>query len=570
MTAWSVDSEYGWAGGDGRESAFVPVVFCALEAGGGARHAFWGRSPLLADFVRDRAGDLFVSHNLIAEVKYLLRLGVRPPARWWDTMLAFRYATNAEVVVRFGLEEALLRHGVPHRFAGEKDDLQKWIGELRFDPDSPDDRRRVLDYCLADCESTAALYRKQEGTVPAVWMRQAAAFALRTAEMERRGLAVDVAKYAALLGRKAEVVCRVTSRVNDACRVFFDGQLSRAHFLSWCARSGVGWPSARSPRTGRKYFPLDRRAFERMKGRHPFIAQVHEANKTAKQLNNRSLVVDPARGRHYFGNIPFGSSTGRTAFRRFFLSAPRWMRHLVVPSSPDHALVSADFDAEEIAVAAALTHDAHMAEGYAGGDPHMAFAVLAGAAPPGADKRSHPEVRARYKAVNLGVNYGQSAYGLSESTGVHPQHARTLLAQHRRSFPSFWSWTTRYTMQAFRRGAALTLGGWPRRVSRKDNGRSVANFAVQGSAADLMRLSVLHLAEQGAPLVAVNHDSFLFDCPRGRLKVLREVIDYGLGRASRQLFPEVPLRWTVDVMGDRYRDPGGSALWELVKEVLRV
>jgi hypothetical protein len=566
-TRWSVDGEYGWRGGVRCESSFAPVVLCLASLNSDERYAFWGRDPRLADFIRCHVDDLFISFNLIAETQYLLRLGIVPPPHWFDAMLAFRYATNAGRVADFSLEDALKEYGIPHRFAAEKDKLQKWIGELRFDPSSPGDRRLIESYCMADVESTTALYRRLVGAVPEAWMRHAAAFALATARMELRGLAIDLEKYAAVLERKEEIVASQTAEVNRVHPVFVGSQLSRERFFAACVKIGVGWPSTYSPRTG-KMLSLDKRTFERMKDRHWFIKKVHETNKTVKLLNKRNLVVDLVRGRHYFGNICFGATTGRTTFRAFLMSAPKWFRFLIVPSSPGHVLVVVDFDAEEFGISAALSRDPNMIDAYAGTDPHMRFAVLAGAAPEGATKATHKVVRNRYKTINLGVLYGQSAFGISETTGMHFQQARSLLLQHKRVFSTYWAWSDRVTTEAFRRGRAVTRGGWPRKVARKDSERSVANFAVQGGGADLMRLTVLYLTDQGAPLVAVNHDSFLFDVRRERLGDLYRAIDYALGRASRQLFPELQLRWTTTVFEDRYRDEDGKDAWRQVNEVL--
>jgi hypothetical protein len=568
-TRWSIDTEYGWRGDDGCESCFTPVVLCLTSLDTDERHAFWGRDGRLSTFIRHHSQDLFISYNLVAEVKYLLRLGVSPPRRWWDCMLAFRFVTNAGVVVPFGLEDALKAYGIPHAFMAEKDELQKWIGELRFNPGNPDHRRRIESYCTADCTSTAALYLRLRGAVPEWWMAYATAFALATARMELRGLTVDLKRYTAVLERKQEIIDRVTAKVNRVCPVFANSRLSPPRFFAWCAAAGVGWPSTYSPRTGKKMLSLDKRNFERMKTRHWFIAKVHEANKTCKLLNNRNLVVDLARGKHFYGNVCLGAATGRTTFRGFLLSAPKWMRHLIVPSSPEHLLVSTDFDSEEFGIAAALSHDANMAAAYRAGDVHMQFGIMAGAAPPGATKNTHGKVRKLYKVINLGVLYGQTAYGIGETTGMHFQQACLLLAQHKRIFSAYWSWTDRFTNQAFRRGRAVTVGGWPRKVDRKDSERSVANYGIQGAGADLMRLSVLYLADQGAPLIAVNHDSFLFDVHRDQLGELHEVIDFALGRASEQLFPELPLRWSTTEFEDRYLDEDGEESWHLVEGVLR-
>jgi DNA polymerase I-like protein with 3'-5' exonuclease and polymerase domains len=552
-------------------SAFVPVVFCATEVHTGEWHAYWGRDPRLADFIRDHRGDEFVAHNMVAEAKYLLQMGLTPPARWFDTMLAFRYVTNAEYVRPFGLLKAMLALGlaVPHS-DGEKKLLQQWIGELGFDPDSPDDRVRIRDYCFDDCRAGVLLYHRLVGQVPRAWMAYAAEFCLATARMELRGIPLDVSNCARLQEHKGEVLARVQAKANRTCPVFCGGKLDEGRLLAWCARHGIGWPSRRSPRTGRKYTPFDDEAFKRIADRHPFLAAVREANKTTKQLSGRDLAVDFGKGRHYFGNIPCAQKTGRTSFTGFLFGAPKWMRWLVAPSSPEHRLLSVDFEAEEILIAAHLSGDGAMARGYATGDPHMAFAVCAGAAPPGASKDVPPydKVRKRYKAVNLGVNYGQSAHGIAESTGMFYQEARALLAQHHRAYPQFWGWTDRYTMEAFARGRCWTKAGWPRKVTRKDNPRSVANFVIQGTGADLMRLAVIYLTRQKAPLLASIHDGFLFECHRDDLPRLCQAVDAALGQAVEQLLPGGAMRWTKDVFEGRYKDKDGEPLWRLVESVL--
>src|SRR5262249_24041321 len=160
------------------------------------------------------------------------------------------------------------------------------------------------------------------------------------------------ATYERLLERRTEVVDLVTGRVNAIHPVFVGGQLSRKRFFHWCAANAIGWPSSLSPRTGQKDPSLSRQTFDRMKGRHPFIRTIHEASKTVRALPGRTLTVDRVTGRHSFTDIPLGMATGRTSFKSFLLSAPRWMRMLAVPKSPEPRLVSVDFEAEEILIAA--------------------------------------------------------------------------------------------------------------------------------------------------------------------------------------------------------------------------
>jgi DNA polymerase I-like protein with 3'-5' exonuclease and polymerase domains len=569
MSTFVIDAEYGHRGGAEYPSAFEPVVFCAIDLDTGERLSFHGRDPRLARFINHHRNDLFISHNLVAEVMYLLRLGITPPTRWFDTMLGWRYVTNTRPPVpSFKLEKILVETGIPHRYAGEKDRLQDWIGNLEFNRDSPDDLRLIRDYCFADCEATAALYHRLVGRVPAVWMSYATAFCLELARMELRGIALDMPRYRAIQERKDEVVERVVAGVNTIHSVFIDGRLSRERFFGWCAANGIGWPARRSPATGRMMLPLDQDTFSLMKDRHPFIGLVHEANKTVKHLNSRELIVDPTTGRHYPGNIPFAQATSRTSPRKSIFGAPKWMRWLIVPTSPEHVVIVIDYDAEEVLIAAHLSGDAGMMHGYVSTDPHMAFAILAGAAPPWATKKTHGRVRQKYKAVNLGVSYGQTAHGLAISMGVHPDEARAHLAQHRRTYPVYWDWVRRYTTRAFRTGRCFTAAGWPRVVAMDDNPRSVGNFPVQGTGGDLMRLTAYYLSRWGLQLLATIHDGFLVECHRDQLPEVRECIDAAFRQATGQLLPDAPMSWTPTEFFDRYRDDGGKDLWEQIDQVI--
>jgi DNA polymerase-1 len=489
MSTWSVDTEFGWRGAE-VPSAFVPVVFCAINVDTADRVHFWGRDRRLGPWVDAHRDDLFLAHSLIAEAKYLLQLDVQPPGRWFDTLLAFRYHTNREYPPKAKLTAALAELGLPCPYTDEeKEQLQEWIGGLHFDPASQEDRHRIREYCFSDCEGSIAIYRRLAPQIPEKWMDYAVRFSLATARSELRGIPIDVPAWTRLREHKEEIVARVIDKTNARHRVFTDGRLDKGRFLRWCASEEIGWPLERSPRTGKKYLAFDRRTFERMVPRHPFLGEVYETNRTITQLNDREIAVDPVTGRHHFTNLPFAQKASRTSLLDFLLGGPKWQRFFAA-LWPGMVFVSADYKAQEICIAAYSSGDGNMMKGYLDGDPHMGFAILAGAAPEGANAEDprYAKVRKRYKAVNLAINYGQTPYGLAQSLGVPYAEARKLWRQHTRAYPVYWEWTKRYVSEAFRRGRCYTRLGWPRKVTRLDNHRSVANFAVQGCGADLMRL----------------------------------------------------------------------------------
>jgi DNA polymerase I-like protein with 3'-5' exonuclease and polymerase domains len=93
-----------------------------------------------------------------------------------------------------------------------------------------------------------------------------------------------------------------------------------------------------------------------------------------------------------------------------------------------------DWSQQEFGIAAALSGDANMFESYRSGDPYMAFAKLAGAAPPDATKKTHETVRDQYKACVLAVQYAMGAETLAARLGQPPVVARDLLRKHQETY----------------------------------------------------------------------------------------------------------------------------------------
>jgi DNA polymerase-1 len=382
---WSVDTEWGFRPGRlDHESAWEPVVLCLVGLRSGRRLWFWGRDPGLSAFFRDQAGDLFVAHYAAAEMKYLIRLGIPLHVRWFDTFVAWRYITNRPANLEAGLSVALHRLGLPSLAPAEKKELQRKIVELRFDPDNSDDRRQIIDYCFSDCDGCGALYDRMTGRVKAELMTHWVEYVKAVARMELRGIPFDVEGMDAIREHYPLIRATLIGDINRSWPVFEGESYHHGSFLTWCRTIGIDWPVKTSRATGKLYQSSDEETFKAMESRHPFIAQIRQVRKTLAKLGNRSLVVDPETRRHYFNTSVFRSITGRNQPRNFVFSGPKWLRLLIVPETPDHVLVYVDFVAQEIGIAAALSGDAAMRSIYEATDCHMAFAVRAGAAPPGA------------------------------------------------------------------------------------------------------------------------------------------------------------------------------------------
>lgn len=568
---WSIDTEWGFR--DGRvdqESAWVPVVLCLVGLCSKQRLYFWGDDPGLRAFFQEHSDDIFIAHYAVAEMKYLLRLGVPLPKRWVDTFVAWRYRTNAPGIPEAGLSAALSRLQLPHLCATEKTELQQQILYLRFDPDEPADREMIIDYCFSDCDGCAGLYHRVHGWVRPATMSHWVEYLKAVARMELRGVPFDADAYARIQHMRPAIKTALIGSINQTHPVFATETFKRKSFLTWCRNSGITWPVKVSDKTGKPYYPCDRDTLKDMEGHHPFIREVREVLKTLSQFEGRALTVDPCRRRHYFSTSVFRSVTGRNQPRSFVFSGPKWLRHLIVPESPEHVLVYVDYSAQEVGIAAALSVDPEMRSIYVADDCHMDFAIRAGAAPVGASKKSHPEVRKQYKTVNLGTLYGQTAHGIARRLGIRHQEAERLLDDHRALFPTFWRWSERMVQGSIDRGWIMTPCGWRSKVPFPTNERTWMNWPMQATGGDIMRLTVIYLDRQNVQILAPVHDGFVLTCRRDQLDDLRAAVDYACRTAVEHVLPGFPLRWDFTVYGSgRFEDEDGQAMWQKLQGIMR-
>src|SRR5262249_39085861 len=144
---------------------------------------------------------------------------------------------------------------------------------------------------------------------------------------------------------------------------------------------------------------------------------------------------------------------------------------------------------------------------YECGDPHLYLAGLRGAVPPGATKETHPRERERYKTVNLGVIFGQTPAGAARQLGVSLADAEALFAAHRYFFSQFWPWQEAYLLRAQAQHYIHAPLGWGMFIHKNTKPRTVQNFAMQATGAEMLRIALCLLTEGGFHVCASLHDA---------------------------------------------------------------
>ena len=186
---------------------------------------------------------------------------------------------------------------------------------------------------------------------------------------------------------------------------------------------------------------LDQRdqTFREMEGRYPQIGPLRELRYSLSKLRLNDLQVGTdGRNRTLLG--PFRSKTGRNqpSNSRYTFGPAKWIRFLIMPP-PGRVLIHRDYCQQEVQIAAVRVGDNELLGACQSGDVYLGIAKLLGLAPADATPQTHSAVRAIFKTVVLGIQYGLGARSLALRTGVSLFEAGEILARLRARFRSIRS-----------------------------------------------------------------------------------------------------------------------------------
>jgi DNA polymerase I len=408
-------------------------------------------------------------------------LGWPLPHNVLDLYVEHRVDTNGEkTVCGDGLLGALALRGLAHINAGEKEDMRRLI--LNRQQWTEDEKRRILDCCATDVTGTAALFSRMAASID--WPRALlhGRYMTAVARMECTGVPIDSFLHRELVTHWDKLKARLIASVDEDFGVY-EGMTFRAErFANFLSERRIAWPKYPT-----RALKLDDDTFREQARRWPELQPLHELRATLSGMRLTGLEVG-SDGRNRRLLSPFKAVTGRNqpSNTKFIFGPARWMRGLIKPPE-GYGLAYVDFASQEIGIAAALSGDQRMAEGYREGDPYIAFAKAAKLVPTDATKKSHKSMRERCKAVVLGINYGMGPDALALQAGMTPAEAKELLRLHRETYRPFWRWIEDAVSSAMLTGEMKTVFGWRRRLGREPNARSLMNFPMQANGAEMMR-----------------------------------------------------------------------------------
>ncbi|QBQ39673.1 DNA polymerase I [Sphingobacterium psychroaquaticum] len=242
-------------------------------------------------------------------------------------------------------------------------------------------------------------------------------------------------------------------------------------------------------------------------------------------------------------NIPIRTEKGREVRKAF------------IPRSTGNVLLSADYSQIELRLIAELSQDKNMLEAFAAGhDIHRATAARVYGVPL---EEVTSDQRRNAKAVNFGIIYGQSAFGLSQNLGISRKDASDIIDQYFSQYTGIRQYMTSTIESAKEKGYVETILK-RRRYLRDINSanmtvrgfaeRNAINAPIQGSAADLIKIAMIDIQDdiinsslKGKMIMQV-HDELVFDVPQEEADRFKTII---IDRMKNAIKLQVPIEVEV-------------------------
>ena len=237
-------------------------------------------------------------------------------------------------------------------------------------------------------------------------------------------------------------------------------------------------------------------------------------------------------------NIPIRTERGREVRKAF------------IPRDENHVILSADYSQIELRLIAEISEDVNMMEAFDKGlDIHTATASKVYGI--GLEEVTSTQ-RRNAKAVNFGIIYGQSAFGLSQSLGIPRKEAAEIIENYFNTYPNIKKYMNDTMNFARENGYVETIMG-RRRYLRDINSanqtvrgfaeRNAINAPIQGSAADMIKIAMIRIHQDikdhklGSKMTMQVHDELVFDVPKSETTIMKKIIEDRMKNAIKTKVP---------------------------------
>jgi len=408
---------------------------------------------------------------------------------------------------------------------------------------------RATEYSAEDSDVTLRLWRTLSPRLPAEAMTSVYETLERPmvgvlGRMERRGISIDRQILSRLSGEFAQDMARLEAETYELAGEKFN--IGSPKQIGDILFGKMGLPGAKKTATGAwstaagvlddlaeegHELPqriLDWRQLSKLKSTYtdalptyvnPQTKRVHTSYALAATTTGRLSSSEPN-----LQNIPVRNEAGRKIRKAFV-------------ADPGCKLISADYSQIELRLLAEIADIPQLKKAFAEGlDIHAATASEIFGVPV---KDMPSEIRRRAKAINFGIVYGISAFGLANQLGIPREEAGAYIKKYFERFPGIRDYMDRTKKLCREQGYVTTMFGrkchYPRIASsnpseRAFNERAAINAPLQGTAADIIRRAMIRMddalshAKLSAQMLLQVHDELVFEAPESEVERTIDVV----------------------------------------------
>jgi DNA polymerase-1 len=363
-------------------------------------------------------------------------------------------------------------------------------------------------------------------------------------DMEQAGIYLDCYRLGEIAGKAQDQLDELENCIFELAGERFNlgspQQLGRVLF------DKLGLPRQRKTKTG---YSTDAKTLEALRDEHPVAAQLLNHRELSKLMSTYLLalpqVVDERTGRLHTTFNQTVAATGRLS------SSDPNLQNIPVRTAlgaqirecftaePGNVLIVADYSQIELRVMAHLSQESTLLDAFSRGeDIHTRTAAEVF----GLDEEDVDKTHRNYaKAVNFGIMYGISPFGLSQNLGIDRDEAAAYIERYFQRLPRVKAFIEEMIALARRQGHVATMFGRRRPIPELASGsfqerslgeRLAVNSVIQGSAADIIKVAMIRCHERlareypGARLVLQVHDELVFEVPQESAEpVARAVVE---------------------------------------------
>ncbi len=304
-------------------------------------------------------------------------------------------------------------------------------------------------------------------------------------------------------------------------------------------------PTARRTKTG---FSTDVAVLEELAQKHELPRLILDYRQLAKlkstYVDALPRLINPKTGRLHTSFNQTVAATGRLSSSDPNLQnipirteIGRSIRKAFVTADNKHVILDADYSQIELRIMAHISGDATLRSSFLQDeDVHTRTAALVFKIDP---KEVTPDQRRKAKEVNFGIMYGMGAYGLSQRLGITPEEGEAFIQAYFASYPGVQAFMQNTIKEAHEKGYVTTLLNRRRylpeinsdnRNVREFAERTAVNTPIQGSAADLIKVAMIHIQRRldeenlKSKMILQVHDELVFEVPKDELEIMQKLV----------------------------------------------